>query len=486
MTYVVFGMSIVSVTNSDSARLVATDSAWRQFSNRTVEPTAIAVDAAIVTMASVVWGAFFGGIGGPSGPLTLLAISPIVCVLFIPAAKLAKLYLPSALVSAYPHVWKVATLWLVVVSLLGLAAFALELKITPQAGAAFTLLGLLGLLGHRIVWRLLARKAVAEGRLRRRRIVLISEAGTSSYSGRIPELDSYGYEIEHSLHVASFDDDAASVRAQIEQAIELSVPSNIDEVVIAADARCWPQLKVQLERLRQLPLPVSLMITGALAELVRAPFRPLDSSTLFEVQSPPLSAGERFAKRAIDLACAALGLLLLSPLLALVALLIKFDSPGQVLFRQTRLGFNGRPFKIFKFRTMNVLEDGAGLRQATPDDERTTSFGRWLRRMSIDELPQLFNVLKGDMSIVGPRPHAVAHDEQFERLISHYAYRRRMKPGITGFAQVNGYRGGTPKPNLMESRVKLDILYIENWSIWLDINIVARTLVEVVRGNNAY
>jgi putative colanic acid biosynthesis UDP-glucose lipid carrier transferase len=186
------------------------------------------------------------------------------------------------------------------------------------------------------------------------------------------------------------------------------------------------------------------------------------------------------------LACAALGLLLLSPLLALVALLIKFDSPGPVLFRQTRLGFNGRPFKIFKFRTMNVLEDGAGLRQATPVDERTTSFGRWLRRMSIDELPQLFNVLKGDMSIVGPRPHAVAHDEQFERLISHYAYRRRMKPGITGFAQVNGYRGGTPKPNLMESRVKLDILYIENWSIWLDISIVARTLVEVVRGNNAY
>jgi exopolysaccharide biosynthesis polyprenyl glycosylphosphotransferase len=184
---------------------------------------------------------------------------------------------------------------------------------------------------------------------------------------------------------------------------------------------------------------------------------------------------------------AAFAVMLLSPLMIVVALLSKLDSPGEpILFYQTRLGFNGKPFKIFKFRTMKVLEDGANIRQASPNDDRITGFGRLLRSTSIDELPQLFNVLKGDMSIVGPRPHARAHDIQFGRIISDYAFRRKMKPGITGLAQVNGYRGATPQTNLMDSRVRLDIRYIENWSIWLDIKIIARTVVEVILRTNAY
>jgi len=157
-----------------------------------------------------------------------------------------------------------------------------------------------------------------------------------------------------------------------------------------------------------------------------------------------------------------------------------------VLFRQTRIGFNGKAFRIYKFRTMTVLEDGPDVRQASWEDERVTAFGRWLRKTSIDELPQLFNVLNGDMSIVGPRPHAVSHDNEFGRLIGDYAFRRQMKPGITGWAQVSGSRGATPEVDLMYRRIQLDMLYIDNWSIWRDISIIARTVVTVIRGDNAY
>jgi lipopolysaccharide/colanic/teichoic acid biosynthesis glycosyltransferase len=164
-------------------------------------------------------------------------------------------------------------------------------------------------------------------------------------------------------------------------------------------------------------------------------------------------------------------------LMLMTALLIKVDSPGPVLFLQNRNGFNGRTFRIVKFRTMHVLEDGDDIRQATRADPRVTRLGWWLRRANIDELPQLFNVLQGDMSLVGPRPHAVAHNSEFEKLVANYAFRHHVRPGITGWAQVNGYRGETPTPEVMAKRVEFDIWYINNWSIWTDIRILFRTLV---------
>jgi undecaprenyl-phosphate galactose phosphotransferase/putative colanic acid biosynthesis UDP-glucose lipid carrier transferase len=162
------------------------------------------------------------------------------------------------------------------------------------------------------------------------------------------------------------------------------------------------------------------------------------------------------------------------------------DSAGPVLFRQRRRGFNGRVFTIYKFRTMHVLEDGDVIVPAARDDVRTTRIGRALRRTSIDELPQLLNVLKGEMSLVGPRPHAVAHDDGFGKLIGNYAYRQHVKPGITGWAQVNGFRGGTPQIELMQQRIALDLWYIKHWSIWLDIRIALLTCSELLRRQDAY
>ena len=199
----------------------------------------------------------------------------------------------------------------------------------------------------------------------------------------------------------------------------------------------------------------------------------------------PLSPMEVLMKRVFDIVASAAALILLSPLFAIVALAIRLDSPGPVLFRQRRYGFNQEPFRILKFRSMLTMEDDRTLRQVTAGDARVTRVGRLLRRSNIDELPQLINVLKGDMSLVGPRPHALAHDQAFERDIALYARRHNVRPGITGWAQVNGWRGETDTAEKVHGRVRHDLYYIDNWSLLLDIAIVVRTLVSAKAYQNA-
>jgi putative colanic acid biosynthesis UDP-glucose lipid carrier transferase len=188
----------------------------------------------------------------------------------------------------------------------------------------------------------------------------------------------------------------------------------------------------------------------------------------------------------MDLVLAGAALTVLLPLLVIVAIAIKLDSQGPVFFRQQRCGFNGRSFRIYKFRTMSVLEDGPSIVQAQFGDQRFTRLGTWLRRTSIDELPQLINVLNGTMSLVGPRPHAMAHDNEFDKIVRNYAFRRRVRPGLTGWAQVHGCRGPTPTRASIEERVQFDLWYIDNWSLSLDIAILLWTPIELIRGHNAY
>jgi putative colanic acid biosynthesis UDP-glucose lipid carrier transferase len=196
----------------------------------------------------------------------------------------------------------------------------------------------------------------------------------------------------------------------------------------------------------------------------------------------PLSEIHGFIKTSLDYVVAAVGLICLAPFLALVALAIKIDSPGPVFFRQRRYGQNNQIFRIFKFRTMAVTEDGKHVKQAERNDPRVTRVGRFLRRSSIDELPQLINVLTGDMSIVGPRPHALAHDQIFEEKLDLFSRRRRVRPGLTGWAQVHGFRGETRTTEDIRSRMQHDLYYIDNWSIWLDIEIITRTVFVLFRG----
>jgi putative colanic acid biosynthesis UDP-glucose lipid carrier transferase len=188
----------------------------------------------------------------------------------------------------------------------------------------------------------------------------------------------------------------------------------------------------------------------------------------------------------MDMSCGVLALLLLSPLLLGIAWAVKRTSPGPVLFRQRRYGLDGREIMVYKFRTMRVTENGDKITQASRNDVRVTPVGRHLRRWSLDELPQLINVLQGTMSIVGPRPHAVAHNEEYRKLIKRYMVRHKVLPGITGLAQVRGCRGETAKVEEMEARVLYDLEYMRRWSPMLDIEIMLATVVAVVRTDRAY
>jgi undecaprenyl-phosphate galactose phosphotransferase/putative colanic acid biosynthesis UDP-glucose lipid carrier transferase len=172
--------------------------------------------------------------------------------------------------------------------------------------------------------------------------------------------------------------------------------------------------------------------------------------------------------------------------MVLTAIAIKLDGPGSIIFRQNRKGFNGKQFVMLKFRTMTVQENGHAVTQAVHNDPRVTGIGKLLRASSIDELPQLINVLLGDMSLIGPRPHALAHDSYFEKVLGDYAFRHHVKPGMTGWAQVNGLRGATPTVDVIAKRVKMDLWYINNWSLWLDLQIILKTVIEVLRKRNAY
>jgi exopolysaccharide biosynthesis polyprenyl glycosylphosphotransferase len=204
-----------------------------------------------------------------------------------------------------------------------------------------------------------------------------------------------------------------------------------------------------------------------------------------EIQIAPLSRFDLFVKRSFDLVFATIGLVVLSPLLLFVAIAIKLDSPGPVFFRQTRHGFNNEEIDVFKFRSMIVMENGNQFTQATENDPRVTRLGRIMRGTNIDELPQLINVLRGDMSIVGPRPHATAHNMLFNNMIAPFSRRHNVKPGITGWAQVNGYRGATDTFEKMKRRIEYDLHYVDNWSILLDVKIIILTLFSKKAYTNA-
>jgi putative colanic acid biosynthesis UDP-glucose lipid carrier transferase len=200
----------------------------------------------------------------------------------------------------------------------------------------------------------------------------------------------------------------------------------------------------------------------------------------------PFTGTNELVKRVSDLVLATLILVLISPLMLLIALGVKLSSPGPVLFKQRRNGLDGSEITVLKFRSMRTQDDGNVVPQATRNDPRTTAFGAFLRRSSLDELPQFFNVLQGTMSIVGPRPHAVAHNEEYRRLIKAYMVRHKVKPGITGWAQVNGHRGETDTLEKMAARVEYDLEYLRNWSLGLDLQIIVRTVRLLFFDRHAY
>jgi putative colanic acid biosysnthesis UDP-glucose lipid carrier transferase len=262
--------------------------------------------------------------------------------------------------------------------------------------------------------------------------------------------------------------------------------NGVSAIYIALPLSNVPRIGELIRELRDTTASIYFLPDVFSFDLIQGRLVDLNGMPALSVCDTPFHGMDAVLKRAFDVVFAGVALALGAPLMALLALGVKRSSPGPALFRQRRYGLNGEEIDVYKFRSMTVCENGAHVAQATRNDPRITPFGGFLRRTSLDELPQLLNVIEGKMSLVGPRPHAVAHNEQYRKLICGYMIRHKVRPGITGWAQVNGLRGETDTVEKMSARVKLDIDYLNHWSLWLDIKILARTLLLVVRDDKAY
>jgi len=260
----------------------------------------------------------------------------------------------------------------------------------------------------------------------------------------------------------------------------------VDAIYIALPISTAPRIAELLQQLRDTTASIYFVPNLFGFDLVQPRCLEIHGIPALAVCETPHLGMSGLRKRTIDILLALVALLLFGPFMLATAAAVKLTSPGPVFFRQRRYGLNGEEIFVYKFRSMTVCEDGAVVTQATPDDRRITPLGRFLRRSSLDELPQILNVLAGKMSFVGPRPHAIAHNEQYRKLISGYMIRHKVRPGMTGWAQVNGLRGETDTVEKMRQRIEYDIDYMNNWSLWLDCKILLRTALLVFRDHRAY
>jgi putative colanic acid biosynthesis UDP-glucose lipid carrier transferase len=297
------------------------------------------------------------------------------------------------------------------------------------------------------------------------------------------------------LPVAAFDDDPAKtgntchgvpVLGTCDEAVGYVNEHHVPMVFITLPLTAEKRVQQILQQFLDSPTNIYIIPDIFTFELMNLNAFQVAGMPVIALSTSPMNARKETLKRAEDLLIGSLALVLAAPIMLLIALAIKLDSPGPVFFRQWRYGLDGREIRVWKFRTMSVTEDGHKFCQASRNDCRITRVGRIIRRISLDELPQLFNVLAGSMSLVGPRPHAVAHDEQFRSLLPGYMWRLKIKPGITGWAQVNGWRGETDTLEKMKGRMDHDLYYIENWTLTLDIKILWLTLWRGFLNENAF
>lgn len=386
------------------------------------------------------------------------------------------------------EIGEILSCWCTTMLLLAFAALIFKVGADYSRGSflIFSLFGLLALVVLRKVAKLTLASAISRRAIGQRRTVMLGVV--DEMQGREDLLSHFGAaEIKRFVLTASSPssggDEDVGIICSIADFIR---NSNCREILLALPWSDAERIEFIRSQVKALPVAVRLLPDKNVQTLSGAMSLDRIRALTVNIQNAPLNDRERLLKRMLDILVATLALIFFAPIMAITAVAIKLDSAGPVIFRQHRKGYNGKHFVIFKFRTMTVQENGSVVSQATREDPRVTEIGRTLRSLSIDELPQLFNVLRGEMSLVGPRPHALAHDNHFEKLLSDYALRHHVKPGITGWAQCNGARGETPEIEQMSARVGLDLWYIDNWSLKLDLLILIKTLIEVLGKRNAY
>lgn len=380
--------------------------------------------------------------------------------------------------------------WAIVIAILIFLGYATKLayRFSEEVILAWFIITPIALIASHLAVHWIATSMRKSGETRSVVIIGANDIGLK-LAGRIIE---YPYMLMETI--GFFDDRSASrisldklpLLGKVSDVAEYVRKHNVDIIFISLPMSAQPRIRKLLDELHDTTASIYFLPDVHIFDLMQARFDNVGGVPVVGICESPFSGVDSVTKSISDFVLALLFLILLFPLMLCIAVAVKLTSPGPAIFKQRRYGLNGEEIVVYKFRSMAVCEDGGSITQAQQNDPRITKIGAFLRRTSLDELPQFINVLQGRMSIVGPRPHAVAHNELYRKLIRGYMLRHKAKPGITGWAQVNGYRGETEVLEKMQARIEHDLFYLRNWSIWLDLWIVMRTVWVVLRKQNAY
>jgi putative colanic acid biosynthesis UDP-glucose lipid carrier transferase len=429
------------------------------------------------------WGIALYQTGELTAPYLLLSV--VVFAMTFPGARLIDLGIGRAAI-------RIATDWLGIAALMVFFGYASRYLDVFDRGVILTWLWFApaSLFAAQMVLRFTAPSMInLQGGEKRIVIAGMNEHGTRL--ARLVAANPY-----FAMRTVGFFDDRSSKRLAAADEFPLlgllkELPAfvkanDINVIYLSLPMATQPRILDLLDSLRDTTASIYFVPDIFVTDLIQGRIDAVGEIPVVAVCETPFTGVNGLLKRVSDIVLAALILMLISPLLIGLAIAVKATSPGPIIFRQRRYGLDGKDIVVYKFRSMTVCEDGEQIRQAQKNDNRLTPLGAFMRRTSLDELPQFLNVLQGRMSIVGPRPHAVAHNEQYRKLIRGYMIRHKVKPGITGWAQVNGYRGETDTLDKMQKRIEYDLDYLRNWSLRLDLQIIAGTVLVVLKDRNAY
>ncbi len=443
-----------------------------------------ASDACVVVLsgwlASVI---YLGGMPQLTGYRIGMVLAVLLCLIMFPAFGMYKVWRGRSLVD---EIWTITLAW--PATLITLTLFAFLTKTGPEFSRGWFLIwlgvGWIMLAMSRAILRSILRALRRRGFNQRRVVIVAEPEKADELAAMLADAPWSGLVV-----TGTFPPETAAPSDREHDLAELVrlVHDGVEQVWIAVPLRDEATIHRVQYALRHSTVDVRYVPDISSFQLLNHAIVEVAGIPMISLSSSGMDGLDRMVKAVEDYVLAALILLLVSPLMILIAAGVKLSSPGPVLFRQRRLGMGGEEITILKFRSMVMHAEPAGsVTQARKGDARITGFGAFLRQTSLDELPQFLNVLKGEMSIVGPRPHALEHNEQYKTLIEGYMARHKIKPGITGWAQINGYRGETDTLLKMQKRIEYDLHYIENWSLWLDLKIIALTIIRQFVDRNAY
>lgn len=461
---------------------------------RVISESAALIDVAAIMLTAFTAELLYSGIvvQAPIDFQRTFGLSIIASIATVGIFAYLRLYRSDAVLRPrYAGLQKTVAGWIVVI--IGLIVMAFLTKTSEEFSRGWVLLWAIAtpavILSGRFVIRQLATWMIGQGRLARHVAIVgagpVADRLALHLRNRNPELVLVGVFDDRSTGRDPGEGTLAPI-GTTQDLVTRGQRDPLDEIIITVPMNARARLDRLIDTLAVLPVDIRVCPGMPVIEGTVPRVSYLDDMPLISALKRPIGEWSWMAKAAFDRVAASLLLVLIAPLMALIALAVRLESKGPALFRQRRHGFNHEIITVLKFRSMTVMEDGGAVKQASKNDARITRLGAILRRTSLDELPQLINVIRGDMSLVGPRPHALTHNDHYAKIIGHYANRHRVKPGITGLAQVNGLRGETDTPDKMAARIKYDLYYIDNWSIWLDIKILIRTAIVVPFQKSAY